>query len=141
MPTSTTKLTSGRDAGARRRTRARVFGLLAPVLAAAVVLPAGAASAGGGGASVVRDGGTCMAADSSGSWLFSCSIQFVAQPDGSINQHITGQVIAEESSPLPSRPVSDFEGQPCLVLGGQVLTRVTTGIVTPSGQVKLTCRS
>jgi len=27
------------------------------------------------------------------------------------------------------------------VLGDVVLTRVTAGIVTPSGQVKLTCRS
>jgi len=66
----------------------------------------------------------------------------VIQPDGTINHHITGSVIPDEiSSPLPARPVKDFTGQPCFVLDGEVLTRVTAGIVTPSGQVKLTCRS
>jgi hypothetical protein len=65
----------------------------------------------------------------------------VIQPDGTINHHITGSVIPEESSPLPSQPVTDFTGLPCFVLDGVVLTRVTAGIVTPGGQVKLTCRS
>ena len=63
------------------------------------------------------------------------------QPDGTINHHITGSVIPDASSPLPARPVTDFTGQPCLVFGDEVLTRVTAGLVTPSGQVKLTCRS
>jgi hypothetical protein len=99
------------------------------------------ARAGGNGAAVVRDDGECFVFDNTGSWLFSCKIQFVIQPDGTINHHITGSVIPEESSPLPSQPVTDFTGQPCFVLDGVVLTRVTAGIVTPSGQVKLTCRS
>ena len=99
------------------------------------------ARAGGNGAEVVRDDGDCFVADSTGSWLFSCKIRFVIQPDGTINHHITGSVIPDESSPLPSTPVTDFTGLPCFVLDGVVLTRVTAGIVTPSGQVKLTCRS
>jgi hypothetical protein len=99
------------------------------------------ARAGDNGAEVVRDDGDCFVADSTGSWLFSFKIQFVIQPDGTINHHITGSVIPEKSSPLPSRPVTDFTGQPCFVLDGVVLTRITAGIVTPSGQVKLTCRS
>ena len=118
--------------------------LLAVAVSVAAVLAVGSstlARAGGNGATVVRDDGECFVADSTGSWLFSCRIQFVIQPNGTINHHITGSVIPEESSPLPSRPVTDFTGQPCFVLDGVVLTRVTAGIVTPSGQVKLTCRS
>ena len=119
------------------------FILLAVGLSVAGVLAMGSstqARAGGNGATVIRDDGTCFVSDSAGHWLFSCNIQFVIQPDGTINHHITGSVIPGDSSPLPSRPVKDFTGQPCLVLN-EVLTRVTTGIVTPSGQVKLTCRS
>jgi len=99
------------------------------------------AKAGGNGATVIRDDGQCFVSGNTGSWLFSCKIQFVIQPDGTINHHITGSVIPEESSPLPSQPVTDFTGLPCFVLDGVVLSRVTAGIVTPSGQVKLTCRS
>jgi hypothetical protein len=120
------------------------FILLAVGLSVAGVLAMGSstqASAGGNGATVIRDDGTCFVSDSAGHWLFSCNIQFVIQPDGTINHHITGSVIPEGSSPLPSQPVTDFTGQPCFVLDGVVLTRVTAGIVTPSGQVKLTCRS
>jgi hypothetical protein len=118
--------------------------LLAVGLSVAGVLAVGSstqARAGGNGAEVVRDDGDCFVADNTGSWLFSCKIQFVIQPGGTINQHITGSVIPEESSPLPSQPVTDFTGLPCFVLKGVVLTRVTAGTVTPSGQVKLTCRS
>ena len=118
--------------------------LLAVGLSLAGVLAVGSstqAKAGGNGANVVREDGDCFVADNTGGWVFSCSIQFVIQPDGTINHHITGSVIPEESSPLPSRPVTDFTGQPCFVLGDLVLTRITAGIVTPSGQVKLTCRS
>ena len=118
--------------------------LVAVGLAVAGVLAVGSstqAKAGGNGATVVRDDGLCQLSDNTGSWLFSCNIQFVIQPDGTINHHITGSVIPEESSPLPSQPVTDFTGLPCFVLDGVVLTRVTAGIVTPSGQVKLTCRS
>ena len=119
--------------------------LLAVGLSAADVLAVGSstqARAGGNGAEVVRADGDCFVAGNTGAWLFSCKIQFVFQPGGTITHHITGSVIpGEDSSPLPSRPVSDFTGQPCLVLDGEVLTRVTSGVVTPSGQVKLTCRS
>ena len=118
--------------------------LWAVALSVAGVLAVGSstqARAGGTGAEVVRGDGECFVAGNTGSWLFSCKIQFVIQPDGAINHHITGSVIPDESSPLPAQPVTDFTGQPCFVLNGVVLTRVTAGIVTPSGQVKLTCRS
>lgn len=118
--------------------------LLAVGLSLAGVLAVGSstqAKAGGNGAEVVRANGDCFVAGNTGSWVFSCKIQFVIQADGTINHHITGSVIPDESSPLPAQPVTDFTGQPCFVLNGVVLTRVTAGIVTPSGQVKLTCRS
>jgi hypothetical protein len=118
--------------------------LLAFGLSVAGVLAMGSstqAKAGGNGATVIRDDGQCFVSGNTGSWLFSCKIQFVIQPDGTINHHITGSVIPEESSPLPSQPVTDFTGLPCFVLNNVVLSRVTAGIVTPSGQVKLTCRS
>ena len=118
--------------------------LLAVGLSLAGVLAVGSstqAKAGGNGAEVVRANGDCFVAGNTGSWVFSCKIQFVIQADGTINHHITGSVIPDASSPLPTRPVTDFTGQPCFVLGDEVLTRVTAGIVTPSGQVKLTCRS
>jgi len=120
------------------------FMLLAVGLSVAGVLAMGSitqARAGGNGATVIRDDGQCFVSDNAGHWLFSCNIQFVIQPDGTINHHITGSVIPEESSPLPSQPVTDFTGLPCFVLDGVVLTRVNAGIVTPAGQVKLTCRS
>jgi len=120
------------------------FILLAVGLSVAGVLAMGSstqARAGGNGATVIRDDGQCFVSDNAGHWLFSCNIQFVIQPDGTINHHITGSVIPEDSSPLPLHPVKDFTGQPCFVLDGVVLTRITAGIVTPSGQVKLTCRS
>ena len=118
--------------------------LLAVGLSLAGVFAVGSstqAKAGGNGAEVVRANGDCFVAGNTGSWVFSCKIQFVIQADGTINHHITGSVIPDESSPLPAQPVTDFTGQPCFVLNGVVLTRVTAGIVTPSGQVKLTCRS
>ena len=107
------------------------------------------ARAGGNGAGVIRDGGgACLASDSHGdSWWFSCNIQIVFAPNGAINQHLTGSVIPTgpvdptDSSPLPSKAVTDVAGGPCLVLGGQVVTTVVAGVVTPSGQVKLTCKS
>jgi hypothetical protein len=120
------------------------FILLAVGLSVAGVLAMGSstqARAGGNGATVIRDDGQCFVSDNTGHWLFSCNIQFVIQPDGTINHHITGSVILDESSPLPTQPVTDFTGLPCFVLDGVVLTRVTAGIVTPGGQVKLTCRS
>lgn len=99
------------------------------------------ARAGGNGAAVVRDDGLCLTSDNTGSsWLFSCNLQIVFGPSGSITQYIRGSVIPEESSPLPSRAVTDVTGGPCLVLGGQVLTTVVAGVVTPSGQVQLTCK-
>jgi len=118
--------------------------LWAVALSVAGVLAVGRstqARAGGSGAEVVRGDGDCFVAGSTGSWLFSCKIQFVIGPDGAINQHITGSVIPDESSPLPPQPVTGFTGQACFVLNGVVRSRVTAGIVTPSGQVKLTCRS
>jgi hypothetical protein len=99
------------------------------------------ARASGNGAEVVRDGGDCLAADNTGSWLFSCNFQIVFGPSGSITQYITGSVIPEESSPLPSKAITDVTGGPCLVLGGQVLTTVVAGVVTPSGHVQLICKN
>ena len=99
------------------------------------------ARASGNGAEVVRDGGECLAADNTGSWLFSCNFQIVFGPSGSITQYITGSVIPEESSPLPSKAITDVTGGPCLVLGGQVLTTVVAGVVTPSGHVQLICKN
>jgi hypothetical protein len=100
------------------------------------------ARAGGNGAAVVRGDGQCLASDSTGSWLFSCNLQIVFGPSGSITQYITGSVIpGVDSSPLPSKAVTDVTGGPCLVLDGQVVTTVVAGVVTPSGQVHLTCKS
>ena len=85
--------------------------LLAVGLSVAGVLAVGSstqARAGGNGATVVRDGGVCFVADDTGAWLFSCNIQFVIQSDGTINHHLTGSVIPEESSPLPSRPTTQI---------------------------------
>src|SRR6476619_7476003 len=99
--------------------------LLAVGLSVAGVLAVGSsmqARAGGNGAEVVRADGDCFVSGNTGAWLFSCKIQFVIQADGTINHHITGSVIPGDSSPLPSRPVKDFTGQPCLVLN-EVLTR------------------
>jgi hypothetical protein len=98
----------------------------------------------GGGAAVIRDdGGTCLTSDTTSSWLFSCRIQIVIEPGGAITQYVTGSVIA--GSPLPSRAVRDIttaeNGLPCLVLNNVVITSVVAGVVTPSGQVMLTCRS
>ena len=131
--------------------------LLAVGLSVAGVLAVGIstqARAGGNGAEVVRDDGDCFVAGNTGSWLFSCKIQFVIQPGGMFNQHnqrvakdvsllgeLCGVLFPDESSPLPAQPVTDFTGQPCFVFNGVVFTRVTAGIVTPGGQVKLTCRS
>src|SRR4051794_27659895 len=123
--------------GGRLYMRRRLI-LLALGLAMAGVLAMGSstqAKAGGNGATVVRDDGDCFVAGSTGSWLFSCNIQFVIRPHGTINHNITGSVSPDESSPLPAQPVTDFTGQPCFVLNGVVLTRITAGIVTPSGQV------
>lgn len=115
------------------------------VLSTAALLTATAstpASASGSGAAVVRpDAGQCLTTASTGaSWLFSCQIQIVFGPSGTITQNISGSVIDGPSSPLPSRAVTDVTGGPCLVLGGQVLTTVVAGVVTPSGQVQLTCK-
>jgi hypothetical protein len=123
----------------RRRLTLLTVGLsVASVLAVGVSAPA---RAGSNGAVVIRDDGQCLAADNTRAWFFSCNIQLVIQPNGTITQHITGSVIPESSSPLPSRAVTDFTGEPCLVLNNVVITSVVAGVVTPSGQVKLTCKS
>jgi hypothetical protein len=123
----------------RRRLVLLVVGLsVAGALAVGITTQA---RAGGNGAAVIRDDGQCLTADNTGSWLFSCNLQIVFGPSGSITQYLTGSVIPEESSPLPSKAVTDFTGAPCLVLFGQVLTTVVAGVVTPSGQVQLTCKS
>jgi len=120
------------------------FRLLAAILSLVGMLAAGMSAqaiAGGNGAVVVRDGGQCLASNNTGSWVFSCSIRITFGPTGAITQSITGSVIPEASSPLPSRTITDVTGGPCLVLGGQVLTTVVAGVVTPSGKVSLTCKS
>ena len=122
----------------------RRLSLLAACLSVVGALAVGLsaqARASGNGAGVVRDGGDCLAADNTGSWLFSCNFQIVFGPSGSITQYITGSVIPEESSPLPSKAITDVTGGPCLVLGGQVLTTVVAGVVTPSGHVQLICKN
>ena len=123
----------------RRRLLRLVVGL--SVAGALAVGISTQAKAGGNGAAVIRDDGQCFTADNTGHWLFACNLQIVFGPSGTITQYLTGSVIPEESSPLPSQAVTDFTGAPCLVLGGQVLTTVVAGVVTPSGQVKLTCKS
>src|SRR4051794_11946366 len=78
--------------GGRLYMRRRLI-LWAVALSVAGVLAVGRstqARAGGSGAEVVRGDGDCFVAGSTGSWLFSCKIQFVIGPDGAINQHITG---------------------------------------------------
>ena len=124
----------------RRRLILSAVGMLvACVLSVAVSTQA---RAGGNGAAVVRDDGECLASASTGSWVFSCNFQIVFGPTGSITQYIRGSVISGvDSSPLPTKAVTDVTGGPCLVLDGQVLTTVVAGVVTPSGQVQLTCKS
>lgn len=97
----------------------------------------------GSGAAVVRDDGQCLTSDKTGSaWLFSCTFQIVTQPNGAITQYITGSVTpGQDSSPLPSRAVTDVAGGPCLAYGGVTYTYVVAGVVTPSGHVTLTCKS
>lgn len=121
------------------RSLIRLAAGLSVLVALAVALSA-PASAGGNGAAVIRGESDCQAADSTGSWVFSCNIQIVFTPSGSITQYITGSVIPDESSPLPSRAVTDVAGGPCLVLDNQVITTVVAGVVTPSGRVQLTCK-
>jgi hypothetical protein len=122
----------------RRSTRALVTGLSA---AAALVASAGT-PAWASGATVVRDGGQCLTTDSAGdSWFFSCNFTLVFAPSGVVTQRITGSVIPGISSPLPSEAVTTVTGGPCLILDGQVLTTVVAGVVAPSGQVQLTCKS
>ena len=115
------------------------------VLSTAAVLTAtaGTASASGNGAAVIRDGGgQCLTTSSTGdAWFFSCSLTLVFGPNGSVTQRLSGSVIPELSSPLPSLAVTDVVGGPCLVLDGQVITTVVAGVVTPGGQAQLTCKS
>ena len=118
--------------------------LLAMSLLVAALLAVGLSSqarAGGNGAEVVREGGqTCLASNNTDSWFFSCNFQIVFQPNGAITQYLTGSVIPEGSSPLPSK-ATNVSGGPCLTIGGEVLTTVVAGVVTPSGQVSLICKS
>jgi hypothetical protein len=111
----------------------------------AVASTAGATGPGSGAAVIRDDGGTCFTSDNTSSWLFSCRVQIVIEPGGAITQHITGSVSTADSSPLPSRAVRDIttadNGLPCLVLNNVVITTVVAGVVTPGGQVMLTCRS
>jgi len=118
--------------------------LLAMSLLVAALLAVGLSSqarAGGNGAEVVREGGgTCRTSDNTDAWFFSCNFQIVFQPNGAITQYLTGSVIPEGSSALPSK-ATDVSGGSCLVIEGEVLATVVAGTVTPSGQVKLTCKS
>ena len=130
------------------RRRLSLLAVGVSVFCALAVAVSTQARAGGNGAAVIRDGGgVCLVADNHGdSWWFSCNLQVVFAPNGVINQHLTGSVIptgpdSTNSSPLPSQAVTEVTGGPCLVLGGQVITTVVAGVVTPSGQVKLTCKS
>lgn len=128
------------------RTQRMLFAAIccsAAVGVTAVASTAGA-SGPGGGAAVIRDGGTCFTSDGTSSWLFSCQIQIVFGPGGAITQYVKGSVNRADSSPLPSRAITAIttadNGLPCLVLNNVVITNVVAGVVTPSGQVMLTCK-
>ena len=99
----------------------------------------------GSGAEVVRDDGTCLTSDGTSSWFFSCRLQIVFGPSGAVTEYLTGSVLTADSSPLPSRAVTDITtadtGVPCLVLDNQVIATVVAGEVTPSGRVTLTCKN
>jgi hypothetical protein len=122
----------------RHSTRVLVTGLSsAAALMATAGTPASASAA-----TVVRDGGQCLTTDSAGdSWFFSCNFTLVFAPSGIVTQRITGSVIPGVSSPLPSQAVTTVTGGPCLILDNQVVTTVVAGVVSPSGQVQLTCKS
>ena len=70
------------------------------------------ARAGGNGAEVVRGDGECFVAGNTGSWLFSCKIQFVIQPDGAINHHITGSVIPDGAARFRRGPSRTSRASP-----------------------------
>jgi hypothetical protein len=117
--------------------------LVTGLSSAAALMATAGTPASASGATVVRDsGGQCLTTDSAGdSWFFSCSLTLVFAPSGIVTQRLTGSVIPGVSSPLPSRAVTTVTGGPCLILDGQVVTTVVAGVVTPSGQVQLTCKS
>jgi hypothetical protein len=110
----------------------------------AVVFAPGVATANGNGAVVERDPygspATCIVVDTNGNfWLFDCTIQRVTTPNGKVVEYINGTVT--EGSPLPDKAIHDVTtaetGLFCDFEGAEFIVQ---GVVTPSGQVHLTCR-
>ena len=121
------------------------LGLVA-MLASLAILGPGVAAANGNGAVVERDPyGTpwsCFVIDTNGNlWTFECTIHRVTTPQGQINEFLQGPVTG--GSALPAKAVRDVTtaetGLLCDFVDGNV-TEIVQGVVTPGGQVKLTCR-
>ena len=121
----------------------------------ALLIATGAASAsnaGAGGATVVRNPygspADCVVPDTTGDfWVFSCRIQQVIQPNGTVTEYVKGSLdpdFANVSSAAPSSARTDITtaqtGFSCDFVNGR-FTAVVAGAVTPSGNVNMTCRS
>ena len=125
---------------------ASAVALVATVAAVAAMFVPGVAGANGNGAVVERDPygspHSCFVIDTNGhSWTFECTIHRVTTPGGQVNEFLQGTVTG--GSALPDKAVRDFTtaetGLLCDIFG-TTSTDITQGVVTPGGQVKLTCR-
>lgn len=122
--------------------------LVAAIATCALVVGAGVAGADpGNGAIVNRGSGVCQIGDSSGNyWNFDCTIHSVITPQGQVNEYVSGPVddVFGLNSALPTSAdhdvTTDTGGFLCDFVNGGYTT-ITQGVVTPGGQVKLTCRS
>ena len=120
--------------------------LAAAVAAAASFIVIGSAVADpGNGAVVQRDPygtpHTCFVIDTNGGfWTFECSIHIVITPNGTVNEYLQGPITSGDPPDTAVRDVTTAETGLLCDFVGPVTTEITQGVVTPGGQVKLTCR-
>jgi hypothetical protein len=124
----------------------KVLFLAAAFAAAASFMVIGTAGADpGNGAVVQRDPygtpWTCQIIDTAGNyWQFECTIHTVTTPNGTVNEYLQGPITLGDPPAQAVRDVTTAETGLLCDFVGPVTTVITQGVVTPGGQVKLTCR-
>jgi len=88
-------------------------------------------------ATVVRSSGLCGINANAGFTLFACTIQTVTTPNGDVKVWIHGTVNNSAQIPFKAEKVDNAStGQFCTFSAPNF-----RGVITPGGQINLTCRS
>lgn len=87
-------------------------------------------------AQVIRSEGMCGVFAAGGFTMFECRVQHVITPEGKVNTYIHGTILDGQPVPAKAEKIDNAStGQICTGLAPEF-----KGVITPGGQINITCR-